>query len=285
MVAVLLLPGRVGAQEQAPAAKETASAADSGAEAAGADEGFLTRRQKVWLLNAGGVAGIIAYGLLNWDYGENSFSFNKEHWFQRDSKEGGMDKLGHFWSSYAFSHGLAWVYRQWDYTPEEANLYGALSSFGLQTAMELADGFSRYGVSYEDLVMNTLGAGAGYLWGRYPFLKNKIDFRVEYVPGFDSDDLDPFTNYQHQKFLVALKAGGFEALRLPVVEYLELRAGYYARNYEDYSRIGNDDRRRVAFAGVGINVTRLLQKFFDITVFDYIQVPYTAITFDFEIDD
>lgn len=250
------------------------------------DGEWLSRTQKVVLLNAGGVAAIMVYGLLNWDYGQDSFNFRNEHWFQRDTEDGGMDKLGHFWSSYALSHLLAAGYHRWGFTQSEANLYGAASSLGLQTAMEIADGFSNYGVSYEDLLMNAFGAGVGYLWGRYPNLKSKIDFRMEYIPGFDSDDLDPFTNYEQQKFLVAVKADGFDLLRRPVIEYLELHAGYYARNYEGYSAIDrDDDRQRHGFVGLGINVTKILKNFLDITVFDYIQLPYTSINLEYRFDD
>ncbi len=263
-----------------------AAAEDLKTEGTQDDGEWLSRTQKVLLLNAGGVAAIMAYGLLNWDYGQDRFNFRSEHWFQRDSEDGGMDKLGHFWSSYTFSHGLAWVYRHWGFNERDANLYGAASSLGLQTAMEIADGFSNYGVSYEDLLMNALGAGVGYLWGRYPSLKSKIDFRMEYIPGFDSDDLDPFTNYEQQKYLVAVKAEGFELLRQPVIEYLELHAGYYTRNFEGYRESDkNDDRQRYGFVGIGINVTKILKKFVDVSVFDYIQLPYTSINFEYRFDD
>jgi hypothetical protein len=273
------------ADEPPPAAAGEPGAAESPDLCPPPETGWLTRGEKALILNAGGVAGILAYGLLNWDYGEESFNFRNEHWFQRDTKEGGMDKLGHFWSSYAFAHLLSHVYHRWGYAESDANLYGALSSFGLQSAMELMDGFSRYGVSYEDFLMNTAGAAAGYLWGRYPALKKMIDFRMEYIPSFDADDLDPFTNYRDQKYLLALKAEGFEFLEQPVLEYLELHLGYYARGYEEFEESDpQDHRRRYGFVGIGINVTNLLRSFLDLTLFDYLQVPYTAIHLELNFD-
>lgn len=285
-ILICMWPAKTPAAEDKPAEGHDPAAASAAIDdRPPPEEEWLTRRQKTVLLNAGGAVGILAYGLLNWDYGEESFNFRNEHWFNRDSEDGGMDKLGHFWSSYTFAHLLAYVYHDWGYTESEANLYGALSSFGLQAAMELMDGFSNYGVSYEDFLMNAAGAAAGYLWGRYPALKRKIDFRIEYIPSFDEDDLDPFTNYRDQKYLIAVKAEGFELLQQPVIEYLELHAGYYARGYEEYEADQRDERRRYGFVGFGINVTKLLKHVFDIPVFDYLQMPYTSINFEYNFDD
>ena len=83
---------------------------------------FPTRGQKTLLLNAGSMAVIFMYGLSQWDYGKDGFHFENERWFQRDTKYGGADKLGHLWSSYALSHLYSYVYRKWGYTEKEANL-------------------------------------------------------------------------------------------------------------------------------------------------------------------
>ena len=85
-------------------------------------EEFLTRGQKTLLLNAGSMVAISIYGLTKWEYGESSFHFENEGWFGRNTKYGGADKLGHFWSSYALSHLYSYVYRKWGYTDKEANL-------------------------------------------------------------------------------------------------------------------------------------------------------------------
>lgn len=248
------------------------------------DEWF-TRRQKTIMLNVGVMGGILIHGLINWDYGDESWNLENEGWFGRSTKYGGMDKLGHFWSSYTSSHLLAYIYREWGYSDTDGNLYGALSAFGILSLMEIADGFSGHGFSYEDCVANVAGVGAGYIWGKYPRLAEKIDFRLEYRPDFSNNDFDPFTNYEQQRYLIAIKADGFEAITNPILKYGELHLGYFARGYEDYdSRKPDDDRKRKIFVGIGFNVTRLIQKWVDISVFDYIQVPYTSINFEYDLD-
>jgi uncharacterized protein YfiM (DUF2279 family) len=246
---------------------------------------YLTRGQKTLLLNAGLGAAVLIYGFAKWDYGKSSFNFQNEGWFERDTKSGGEDKLGHFWSSYAVSHLYSYVYRKWGYTESEANLYGALSGLGLQALMELADGFSpSQGFSYEDIIMNIAGAGVGYIWGKYPGLARKIDFRFEYKPEFSSRDFGIFTNYERQKYLIALKASGFDFIKNPYLKYLEFHVGYYARGYKDYEEGGPDDRRRKIYVGLGFNVSRLVQKYVKTTVFDYFQIPYTSINYDIKLD-
>jgi hypothetical protein len=215
----------------------------------------FTRGQKTLLLNAGSMAAIFVYGLSQWDYGEDGFHSANEGWFQRDTKYGGADKLGHFWSSYALSHLYSYVYRKWGYTEKEANLYGVLSNLSVQTFMEVADGFSSQGFSYEDLIMNVAGAGVAYVWGKVPYLAKKIDFRMEYTPEFNSNDFGFSTNYERQRFLMAIKADGFEFVKNRYLKYLELHAGYYARGYEDHQELGPRSPA-LLYAGIGFNVRR-----------------------------
>jgi hypothetical protein len=117
-------------------------------------------------------------------------------------------------------------------------------------------------------------------------LDEKIDFRIEYRPDFNSDDLDPFTNYENQRYLMAIKADGFKAISNPILKYGELHLGYYAHGYEDYqSWEPDDDRKRKMFIGIGFNVTRLIQKWVDdMSVFNYFQIPCTSINFEYDLD-
>ena len=247
---------------------------------------FLTRGQKSLLLNVGGLAAVFAYGLWKWDYGQNSFETVDEGWFGRTTEYGGADKLGHFWSSYAISHIFSYFYRRWGYTDKEANLYGALSNLGFETFMEIADGFSpSQKFSWQDMTMNILGSGIGYVWGRYPKLAKKIDFRIEYTPYFDSRDTEFSTKYDRQTFVIALKADGFDFIKNKYLKYLEFQVGYNARGYEDYEEGVRDDRRRTIYVGIGFNVSRLIQKVVNTRIFDYVQIPYTSVRGGIQLDD
>lgn len=236
-------------------------------------------RQKVLTLNLGAVGAIAAWGLISWDYGSSSPHMDQERWFGHGTLEGGADKLGHMYTSYALSHGLSTIYRAWDYPPGKAAAMGALSSFTIQGMMELMDSFtSSYGFSYEDMVMNTAGVLLGYTFDRHPDWQRKIDFRLEYKPSLGKNfESDVFTDYQSHKYLLALKGEGFSALNQTFLRYLELQVGYTAKGYADYAPGGPDDRRRSLYAGVGLNVGELVRPLWDSRIFNYLQIPYTSL--------
>ncbi|MPY68759.1 MAG: DUF2279 domain-containing protein [Alphaproteobacteria bacterium] len=266
------------------AAADTAADESTGREPE--PDGWLTKERKVLLLNGGAVAAIAIYGVINWDYFQGSAKSTPEGWFGRTTKSGGADKMGHLWSTYAASHLLAYLYRDWGYSDSEANGLGALSALGVQTMMELGDAYSGdFGFSYEDMAMNVAGAGAAYALGRYPALKSKLDLRVEYKPDRFGDLAgDIFTDYENQRYLLALKLDGFDVFEDSHLGYLELHVGYFTRGYDSFPQGGSDDRRRSLYVGVGVNVTKLVRMFADTAVFNYIQIPYTSIRADRDLD-
>lgn len=234
-------------------------------------------KRKTLLLNASVAAGILAWGAANWDYFQTAPNTGNEEWFGHNTPEGGADKIGHVYVTYLVGRAFRQVYLDWGYTEEKAGRLGILSSLGAVTLMEIGDSFSgQYGFSYEDMLMNLAGAGFGYLMETHPELDRKLDLRMEYLPEFDSDfQADFFTDYEHHKYLLALKADGFEAVTHPWLKYLELHLGYYARNYADHVAGGPDHRERTLYVGVGLNVGKLLERWVKVPVFDYLQAPYT----------
>lgn len=243
-------------------------------------------RNKTLMLNSAVAGGIFLWGALNWDYLENSPEVSNEGWFGHGTKEGGADKLGHFYTAHLATQAFHGIYLDWGYREAQARKLGALSSMAMTTLMEVGDSFSgSYGFSYEDMLMNLAGAGFSYLLIRYPELDGKIDLRVEYKPSLGKDfEPDFFTDYQHQKYLLAIKAEGFKAIRNPWLKALELHLGYYARNYDTYRAAGPDHRQRSVYVGLGLNVGRLLRQWVKVPVFDYLQLPYTYLPLEHHLD-
>lgn len=244
-------------------------------------------KTKVVVFNVGVLTAIGIYGISAWDYGSSSFNWGHEEWFDKDTKYGGADKLGHAWTTYALSSLYGKFYEDWGYSHSQAIWMGSATSLLQVTLVEVADGFSEtQGFDWGDELMNTLGAGMSYLRHRYPSFREKVDFRMEWIPSpaiRHGDRFDVFTDYSGQKYLLAFKVDGFLHSGDPILKALELHVGYYTRGYGDDDEKYFDDLTRHGYIGIGLNMTYMLEKFTGHragNVFDYIQVPYTYISTD-----
>ncbi len=119
----------------------------------------------------------------------NSFSdgksqkwhFTNEGWFGQNTYAGGGDKASHFVSYYIVGKLLSEVNEELGMRKDSAALLGAgVSAFaGLVT--EIGDGRGRYGFSYEDFVLDGLGAATSLAITHYG-LDDLIGFRAGLVP-------------------------------------------------------------------------------------------------------
>ena len=245
-----------------------------------------SKEEKALALNLGIGAVVLGWGFANWDYGSGGPRFQDEGWFDRETTEGGADKLGHLYSAYLFSHLFASQYERWDFDTDQAIQWGALSSLGVMGLIEVGDAFSDvYGFSYQDMLFNTFGAAAGYLLWSFPELSRKIDLRVEYNPFLSGDrQFDITTDYDRLSYLIAFKAEGFDFIENPYLKYLELHVGFRARNYAAYNEWRSvDQRKQFLYVGIGLNLSKLLRPYLDVPVFNYLQVPYTYLPVTYRI--
>jgi hypothetical protein len=247
-----------------------------------ADDRGWSRRDKAVALNLGMATVMSAYAVSMWDVGIRSWRIGDEGWFSRSSAHGGADKVGHAWTASASTSLFAAIYRQWDYSREDAAAMGAFSGYGLMTLVEIGDAMSaRYGFSYEDQVMNTAGALLGYARERFPRVRSLIDFRVQYLPTARvrrGDDLDVFTDYSGSTYLLALKASGFPCLRDTWLRWFEIQGGYFARGFEEVAEGEPAVPGRNLYVGVGIDVGEILRAFAPPgfgAPFEHLQVPFT----------
>lgn len=233
-----------------------------------------------------GSAVVTAWGVAFWDYFTIKPVMGDEGWFEKDTQYGGADKLGHLYSTYLWSLGFASLYEYWwGMDEEDSMIYGPLTSWLFQGIMEVGDSFSEtQGFSYEDMVMNTLGAGFYYVREKYPSLKEKVDLRMEYVPDFQGD-ADIFTQYNSMKYLFALKFSGFESMESNFLRYGELHLGYYTRGYQNHTAY--NQKERILYVGIGINVSEVLASMGWLKtskVFNYYQLPYTSVPFGYDLN-
>jgi len=253
--------------------------------AAAVEEGWWTsqpKETKMLYTNLTAAALIGIWGLIEWDYGSEGWNEADEGWFEKDSKYGGADKVGHFWSTFAFSDALTGLYKSWGYSSDKANTYAALSAWTVQTVMEIGDATSEsQGFSYEDMVANTLGALTSVLMERFPELDRKIDFRVEYVFNVDVNGI--FDDYSNHYYSMVLKLDGFDVTQDSFLRFVEFHGGYYSRGYDD----PEEEDTRSFYGGITFNFSRLLsENGWEKTgkTLEYIQIPYTVPKVSHDLD-
>ena len=225
-----------------------------------------------------------AFGFSNWDWGSSGFKVESEGWFGDNTKYGGVDKLGHAYTSYLLSEYFSQRIAHVSDDPSGANVSGALLGMGVMTYIEIFDGFAgEHGFSPEDIVADASGAFLSYVRSAVPGLADKLDYRMEYIPSGESG-FSPVTDYEGQKYVLALKLAGFDELRDTPLRYFELQAGYFARGFSDEARAAGEDRRREPILAIGLNLNQILKEtpLYDTTpgkvlhrTFEYTQVPYT----------
>ncbi|WP_161957279.1 DUF2279 domain-containing protein [Aestuariivirga litoralis] len=233
--------------------------------------------------------GITVFGIKNWDWGSSGYNFQSEGWFGEDTKYGGIDKLGHAYTGYVVSQYFTQRIAHTVDDPTNAAITGALLGMGFQTYIEFFDGFAgEHGFSYEDLIADGVGAGFSFLRNTVPGLAEKVDFRLEYWGASDYHDWDPFTDYDGQRYVLALKLAGFEKLEQTPLRFVELQAGYYTEGYTDETRKAGVEPSRNPYVAVGLNLNELLGEAPDVrntlpgdaaaVAFTYWQPPYTYVS-------
>lgn len=242
----------------------------------------LTKEDKALTVNTAMFGTVLAIGAISWDYGASNIYLKDEGWFGANTKYGGADKLGHFYSTFIVSDILGYLYRDWGYLPHKAAALSSVSSWMLMGLMEIGDGTSNeHGFSKEDIVMNTLGALTSYASQEYPKFDELMDFRVQYDPNVAPGDI--LTDYGNLKYIAALKLSGFDDIKKinNFTQYLEFHIGYFTRGYTSEERdAGINEKERNLYAGVSLNFSRMLEKkeYKKLSKFtEYIQLPYTSI--------
>jgi hypothetical protein len=107
----------------------------------------------------------------------HKFRYEDEGWFEDYSM--GVDKCGHFFTSYLYFHTF-YDLMKWAGYSENTSLWTALAVPAAHAiSVELCDGFSRYSFSGTDLTANFLGMGYAYAQIKVPYLRN-FNFKWSY---------------------------------------------------------------------------------------------------------
>jgi Predicted periplasmic lipoprotein (DUF2279) len=252
------------------------------------------------LLASGMVAGSALGGFLN-AYQETprqDFHVTNEGWFGRNTYAGGADKAAHFVDYTIISKEAANLYEVMGFSRNTSIALGFGTGFVSGLMNEIGDGTNPYGFSFQDLTMDTLGAGAAALV-KLTRTEDLIGFRrglLLPLAGSKTCCQDPGLgrDYSNEIFTADLHlAGVFDRLNLKVgpLRYLLFSVTYGVKGYPsgtpslrerqvgfeiglDFEVILNDlGVKRNTWWGYGLHI-----------VFDNFRVPFTSVGFQYDMN-
>jgi len=293
------------------ASRALGTVGDASAPAAAAPEAMAVqeepgaaRRRLLWasLISTGILGGAAANSFT--DHPTGGFHVANEGWFGENTYVGGADKASHFVSFYIIARELPFIYEYLGYQPSTARWmgFGVSSAAGLM--IELGDGTNQYGFSFEDLLMDVLGAGTAALVSATG-TDDLVGFRFGWVPGPGTpaccrvDGIG--RDYSREIYTMDLKlAGVLRRLGLGggPVRYLAIPARYLlvsvTYGVKGYPYSEPEFRQRQVGFQVGLNLWEPLHELgvrtttwwgivLD-TLTSNIQYPYTAIGYQYDLN-
>jgi hypothetical protein len=226
-----------------------------------------------------------------------SFEFANERWFQRDTYAGGADKASHIFLGYISTLTLQEIYRSLDKTPAEARglAFGVMVLTG--ALIEIGDGFSMYGFSWEDITANAIGAALATgldAWG----LKDTAGLRFGYVKALIPDACCRYggygDDYSKEIYSADLKLAGFlprVGVKPGPARFLLLSVTYGSKGYR-YSAAPL--RQRNVGIEVGLNLREVLlalrvpeRKWWGkalLAIGTYFRFPYTSFGWHYDLN-
>lgn len=152
-------------------------------EPAGKLNAFLTPSEtynpkRFWVSVGTATAIYSGFAIGLWEAWYKNYELGKFRTFNDQGEWLNMDKYGHGYTAYHYSR---WAYQglKWSGTPrKQALIMSAGTSLLLQSTVEVMDGFSvKWGFSWSDMAMNSLGAGV-FVGQELLWEEQRVNFKV-----------------------------------------------------------------------------------------------------------
>jgi len=249
------------------------------------------------LLTSGVLGGASLYSFSGgWKHGFQAFHFTQEHWFGKNTYAGGADKCSHFIVSASLARELWTLYEQYGLTASQATALSfgttALSGF----LIEMGDGISAYGFSWEDLASDVLGTASGLLLSRNS-LNDLIGLRIGKVSsGFSAPEETETLggSYSNEIYSADLKLAGLAARmhRNPgPARFLLVSVTYCTKGFGHQPPLAY--RARDVGMEIGLNLPEILSAAgvpdstwwggFLYRAFNFFRVPFTSFGYRYDL--
>lgn len=174
----------------------------------------------------------------------------------------GIDKVGHFYTSYMYSN-LLYELMKWGDFEENTCLWVSTSlPFVWALSIEIGDGFSSYEFSSRDLMANSLGIAYGLAQRKIAYLQN-FKFKFSYFPGqyYREQNYKGWSltaDYDGHIYWMSTDVHGIlpEKAKGFWPKYLNLSVGYGVTNYSESYYYGGPtyELQREFFIGLDYNL-------------------------------
>jgi hypothetical protein len=205
------------------------------------------------------------FGEALWWRNEETERFHgvRENWFGKETYAGGADKVSHVFGGYTFAKELSIAFERIGNSPARSRALATGMTAVTGMLVEMGDGFSTYGYSWEDVFSDLVGAGfaAGVgaarlddtLGVRFGFVKTDIPPKCCRATAYGSD-------YSREIYSFDVKLdGAFRRLgiaRPGPARFLLLSLTYGSKGYR-FSPV--EVRQRNVGVDVGLNMVEVLK--------------------------
>ncbi len=229
------------------------------------------------------------------DQPTGGFHFTQEGWFGENTYVGGVDKAAHFVKFEILARQLAVIYQYFGFSRRQSMIGGFGMSVLTGLVNEFGDATNVYGFSYEDLLMDILGAGTAVLTNTTD-TRDLFGFRVGplFVDAPPKEREGVGHDFTHEIYTADLQLGGVaRRLGLPLwpTRFFLLSGTYGVWGYP-YGAV--DKRERLIGMELGLNFAEVLyalnvqeDTWWGIlahTLFDNIRIPYTQAGFRYDLN-
>ena len=232
-----------------------------------------------------------------WEFEDLDFHFKGDGWFGPNTYAGGADKVSHFTISATVSRELALLYDALGKTRTQsvAMAFGITAFTGFM--VEIGDGLSPYGFSWQDLTVDVLGSGMGVFLTRHG-LNDVFGVRVGKVP--TDEPVSNQERYLGSHYGTEIYSGDFKLAGLArrwkiepsVARFLLFSVTYQTKGY-DYVPPLPDKQRLVGFE-LGLNIPEILAAagvpettWWGLSlykIFNFIRIPFTSFGWRYDLN-
>lgn len=179
----------------------------------------------------------------------------------------GIDKVGHFYTSYMYSN-LLYELMQWGkFSKKSSDWVSVILPFAWALSIELGDGFSKYAFSSHDLLANSIGIAYALAERKVKVLEN-FKFKYSYYPSkyFLDKNMKGWSlvsDYDGHIYWLSIDIYGLLPIKLKPYwpKYINIAGGYGMFNFRPLEPFTEGPPHRREFhIGLDFNLNRLPAK-------------------------